>query len=226
MKNIFIVFFMLIGLMISNLPVVKIYAEEENKVKVISQGCYIYIEPNYNSEKIEQLIYGDILVLKSKEIIKQGNFGYFNVATDEGIEGFVLQNCVIDNSLKSLEKKLDPNAKILNNNVFVYITEEVKEENKIKINGEVVQLKQYEEIKIINEYNKSKELQEILFERNGVIYNGYVKTSDLLVEGFNPVIILIIFIFLLIISIILSIVLTTRKKRKKKNKNGNNSINI
>ncbi len=225
MKKIFIVFLIIIISMISNFQFTNVIAEEINKVKVITKSCYIYSQPDYNSEKIEQLIYGDILVLKSKEIIKQGNFDYFNVVTDEGTEGYVLQNCVIKANIESLEKKLDPNAKILNNNVYVYNTEEIKEDNRLKINGEVVKLKQYEEIKIVTVYDKLKETHEIMFERNGVIYTGYVKTSDLLVEGFNPIVILIIFIFILIASIIISIVTTTLKKRKKKNKKLNKNIN-
>ncbi|MDD4110394.1 MAG: hypothetical protein PHS54_02445, partial [Clostridia bacterium] len=78
-----------------------------------------------------------------------------------------------------------------------------------------VNLERFEEIKIIDGYDRAKTFHEIMFEKEGIIYTGYIKTSDLLVEGYNPMFILAMFIFIIVFSIAISILFTTRKKRKK-----------
>lgn len=133
--------------------------------------------------------------------------------------GWVLKNAVSASNSKALEKSLDPNAKTLNKDVKVYSTEKLEKGSEIIIAGKPVLLSQFQEVKIVGGYNKNSDSTKIMFEYENQILTGYVKTSDLVVEGFNGTIILIVFIFILVISIIVSIIVATKKKRKKaKNK--------
>ena len=80
-------------------------------------------------------------------------------------------------------------------------------------------LEYYKDAPLVEHKITEDEKRKAIFEYENQILTGYVKTSDLVVEGFNGTIILIVFIFILVISIIVSIIVATKKKRKKaKNK--------
>lgn len=215
MKKYFAALFFLFAVLC--VPSLGAVSAEANQVKVISNSCSIFKEISTKSEKLITISFGEILDLITSEKIIDGELSYYHVRKNgkTPIEGYVLTNCVVTSEFSHIEKKLDPNSKILNPNTKVYISAQEGEDNRVSVDGSLVELEQYEEVKIIDGYNKKKEFTKIMFEQNGVIYTGFVKTSNLVVDGFNATIILIVFVFLLVASIVLSIVLTTRKKRKK-----------
>lgn len=226
MKKFFAVLFLLILAIVPGLKISNVSAEttDEKKVKVVSDFCYLYYElSNLNScdEKNPRVEYGTELTLiknetlgkEAGEKIIEGDKVFYFVKYGNQERYVLVENVVKADSNNSLTKKLDPNAKILNSKTKVYKSNSTKDI--LKIGGENVELSQYQEIKIVDGYDKNKTFHKIMFEQNGEILTGYVKTSDILVEGFNGTIILIVFIFVLVGSIVLSIVLATRKKRKK-----------
>lgn len=232
MKKFFAVLFLLILAIVPGLKISNVSAEttEEKKVKVVSDFCYLYLDlsnlnscddktnPNPNNIRVEYgteltLIKNESLGKEAGEKIIEGDKVFYFVKYGNKERYVLVENVVKADSNNSLTKKLDPNAKILNSKTKVYKSNSTKDI--LKIGGENVELSQYQEIKIVDGYDKNKAFHKIMFEQNGEILTGYVKTSDILVEGFNGTIILIVFIFVLVGSIVLSIVLATRKKRKK-----------
>lgn len=200
----------------------QIYADTLNQVQVISD-CNIYLSNklDYAEEEgiILELSFGEILEITGSAVVGEDcDFTFYPVEiTKDGnlYEGYVITNFVMSIENVALERTLDPNAKTINE-AQIYFAE--NENSKLVINGEETILSQYEEVKIVDGYDKTKEFHKIMFEEDGVIYTGYIKTSDLLVEGFNATVISVVFIFVLVGSIVLSIYLTTRKKRKKQAK--------
>ena len=212
MKKVFLVL-ILICLYLIPTGIGNVLAQNNSKIVICTNECSVFSEADYNSEILFEAHFGQEFELNSSDVFISGELSFYQVKTENKV-GYILVNAAVFLS-DALEKKLDPNAKILNNDTIVYIKAEEGEANILKINGENVTLSQYQEVKIIDGYDNNKKFNEIMFEKDGIIYTGYVKTSDLIVEGFNGTTILIVFIFLLVASIILSIILTTRKKRKK-----------
>ena len=193
-----------------------VFAETTNQVVVIFNSSTIFKEASSSSEVVDEVLFGTNLVLEDENLFYDGTVSFYKV-NNNGKIGYIVSNAVIKET-EFLEKKLDPNAKIIKKNVNIYVDKNDSEESKLKIDGKEVVLKQYQEVKIIDGYDKNKEYNKIMFELDGKILTGYVKSENLIVEGFNGTIILVIFIFLLVVSIIVSIILTTRKKRKKSKK--------
>lgn len=195
-----------------------IYADTQRQVKVIN-NCILYTNPKINYAEDEtkivlNLSFGEILTINGEEEGESG-FAFYHVSiTKNDIEysGYVISNFVTNIENSALKKTLDPNAKTLNQ-AQIYFSKD--ENNKLILNGREVVLERYEEIKIIDGYDKSKAFHKIMFEKNGEIYTGYIKTTDLLVEGFNATLISVIFIFVLVGATALSIYAATIKKRKK-----------
>lgn len=201
------------------------YAVNE-KVQVITETCKLYKSPklDYSAEDPEAdgvlltLSFGDILSKNgSDEIAAEdlSGFYFYSVSIDKdgtNYEGYIIINFVMNASDLPLERKLDPNARTLRR-ANVYSNK--SEENKLVLSGEEVVLEQYQDVKILDGYSAAKDFHEIMFELDGTIYRGYIKTSDLVVEGFDGTIILVVFILILVLSIAFSIYMTTRKKRKK-----------
>lgn len=191
---------------------INLYAENEKVVQIIND-CLLYSNPTIDEENLGVLYFGDILTVNG-EIVDGVNcdFRFYNVSTQDEKTGYVIVNFVMNIEDKALLKNLDPNAKTLNEtNVFTTSSGE----DKVILSGTEIKLEKYQEIKIIDGYDKSKQFHEVMFEINGSIYTGYVKTSDLLVEGFNATLIAVIFIFIIVGAIVLSIYITTKKKRRK-----------
>ncbi len=195
---------------------INVYAQDEKAVQVINE-CLLYSDPTINEEdNLGVLHFGEVLTVNG-DIVDGVNssFKFYNVSTQDDKTGYVIVNFVMSIEDKALSKTLDPNAKTLNEaNIFVTNSDE----NKMILDGTEVKLEKYEEIKIIDGYDKSKQFHEVMFEIDGTIYTGYIKTSDLLVEGFNATLIAVIFIFIIVGAIVLSIYLTTKKKRRKQAK--------
>lgn len=194
---------------------------EPQKVQVIS-NCIMYESPkiNYSEENegvVLELFFGDVLYKESDEIEGEDcEFDFYLLSITKNAttyNGYVITKFVMRKENIALGRNLDSNAKTLNI-ASVYSSD--KGDSSMIINGEEVVLERYEDIKIVDGYNRARAYHEIRFEKNGVIYTGYIKTSDLLVEGFNSTTILIVFIFILVGSIAFSIYLNTRKKRKNK----------
>lgn len=228
MKKIFTVFIFILCLCLplaNNFSI--IYAESEN-VKVVVEECSLYINVEEIDNKINlsfedcekiDLAFGEELTLLSQEIVEMisddFNFYYVSISKNgEDYEGYVITTFVMPSENVALAKTLDPNAKVLYKDTIIYASKDAN--NELKLGEETIKLKQQQDVKILDGYDKNKEFHEIMFEIDGVIYTGYIKTADLLVEGFNGIIILIVFIFILVASIAISIVLTTKKKRKGK----------
>lgn len=191
---------------------------DNSQVKVI-MSCNLYSNPKLIYEEGEEgilatLSFGEVLNVVGEAGGEDTDFDFYYVSyqSDTLKYGYVIKNFVMNAKINSLERMLDPNAKTLNKaNIFI----SKDGINKFLIGGEEVTLNQYEPIKIIEVFDSSKVFHKIMFEIEGVIYTGFIKTSDLLVEGYSATTIFIIFILILVLSIIWSIYWTTRKKRKK-----------
>lgn len=216
-KIITALFLSLICLIPSFFNIGNVYAQTK-EVKVVSNSCSILSAPHTEATVVKTVNYGEILTLVSDCEIIYGNLKFFHVQMDdnEKTQGYVLTNFVIQNENTSLKKMLDPNAKILKDNTQVFF--EANEECKMTIGEENVELTKHQEVKIIDDYDRKKEFCKIMFDKDGTVLTGYVKTSDLSVEGFNRVLILVVFIFVLAISLVVSVVVATKKKRKRQEK--------
>lgn len=199
-----------------------ISADEERNVKVVTE-CNLYEEAklNYSDDNgiLLKLEFGETLKVRGEIIEGEDNDFYFYpveiTKNEQTYEGYVISNFVADETNIALERTLDPNAKTLNQ---AQIYSAPSENNKFVLAGKEVVLEKYEGIKILDGYDKSKEFHQIMFEIDGTVYTGYIKTSDLLIEGFNATIILVVFIFVLVALIAFSIWKTTQKKRRKTSK--------
>lgn len=199
------------------MPTISSADAETSKVKVSVSSCAVLDSPNETANVLLTATFGEEFEVVGTAVT--GELMFFQVKIpNSATNGWILKNAVSDANSSSLEKTLDPNAKTLNENVKVFSTEKLENGSEVIISGQPVLLKQFQEVKIVGEYNKNSDSTKIMFEFDNQILTGYVKTSDLVVEGFNGTIILIVFIFILVASIIISIITTTRKKRKK-NKN-------
>ncbi|MDD4110640.1 MAG: hypothetical protein PHS54_03705, partial [Clostridia bacterium] len=178
-------FFIILILFVFILPLFnleKVYAVEINNFKVITE-CYLYEDSKLNYEEgetgiVTTLSFGEILRVYGEKI--QGDdcsFQFFDAVLErdgEVISGFVISDFIIDASITSLIKMLDPNAKTLN---VASVFNSLDEEDKMLIGGDEVNLERFEEIKIIDGYDRAKTFHEIMFEKEGIIYTGYIKTS-------------------------------------------------
>lgn len=195
------------------------FGESEKQAKVTTE-CNLYKEAklNYTEEEgiVLKLSFGEILSIVGEPIKDENSSFYFYFASitknESEYQGYVITNFITSTTNSGLGKRLDPNAKTLNQS-NIYNSKD--ENNKLILNGKEVVLEQYQGIKILDGYDKSKNYHQIMFEIEGNIYTGYIKTSDLLMEGYNATIILVIFIFVLVTGIAISVFFTTRKKRKK-----------
>lgn len=217
-KLLIIVLFVLFSLFpLSGIEVV--FGESEKQAKVTTE-CNLYKEAklNYTEEEgiVLKLSFGEILNIVGEPIKDENSSFYFYFASitknESEYVGYVITNFITNTTNSGLEKRLDPNAKTLNQS-NIYNSKD--ENNKLVLDGKEVVLEQYQGIKILDGYDKSKNYHQIMFEIEGNIYTGYIKTSDLLVEGYNATIILVVFIFVLVTGIAISVFFTTRKKRKK-----------
>lgn len=232
MKKIISVLFFLALALVCFVPKTTVFAEENLTFEVVSNSCVVYqletgktfqtINSLQELIELKKLNFGESVLKVEETVFEFKNINnqtlkFLKVKTSDEIIGYVLASCVAVEE-KSLEVKLDANAKIAVEKAYVFSSNEKGNENKLIINGEEVFLKQGEEIKIVDGYDKGKEFCEVMFEFNNEIKTGFVKTSDVKVKGFNGTIILIIFIFILLASTIWAIYSATRKKRKKANK--------
>lgn len=197
----------------------QVFGDSENQFKVITE-CNLYKEAKITYEEengiLLELSFGDVVNITGEPVKEEISGFYFYSAsiTRNEIEyqGYVITNFVTNIENIGLERNLDPNAKTLNKaNIYT----EKDENSKFILNGDEVVLEKYQGIKILDGYEKSKNFHQVMFEIEGNIYTGYIKTSDLLVEGYNATIIVVVFIFVLVGGIAISIFFTTRKKRKK-----------
>jgi hypothetical protein len=201
----------------------QVVADSENQFQVITK-CNLYKEAKINYEEengiVVQLFFGDVINVAGEPVKEENEDFYFYQAsiTKNGTEynGYVIINFVTSVDNVGLERTLDPNAKTLNKaNIYT-----AKDENeKFVLGDKEVVLDQYQGIKVLDGYDRSKNFHQIMFEVDGNIYTGYIKTSDLLVEGYNATTLVVVFIFILVAGIALSIFFTTRKKRKKQKNN-------
>lgn len=203
---------------------IKSVKAEDNTFKVITE-CSLYESPKLNYDEgtgiITTLNFGEILQVNGQEEGEDCDFLFYSVSLEkngENLNGYVISYFVVESNITSLARILDPNAKILKT-TNVFNSPDVA--NKMILGENEVVLQQLQDIKIIDGYDKSKVFHKIMFEQDGAIYTGYIKTSDLFVEGVNPSFILAIFIFLIAVSIAFSILYSTIKKRKKLKKNEN-----
>jgi len=216
-KKILAVLFSLLAVLVF-VPTIQNVSAETLKVKVSVSSCAILDAPLNEANTIYTASFGDELEVLGTA--QTGELSFYQVKIPGSEQnGWVLKNAVSASNSKALEKSLDPNAKTLNKDVKVYSTQKLEKGSEIIIAGKPVLLSQFQEVKIVGGYNKNSDSTKIMFEYENQILTGYVKTSDLVVEGFNGTIILIVFIFILVVSIIVSIIVATKKKRKKaKNK--------
>lgn len=201
---------------------IKSIKADDNLFKVITE-CNLYESPKLNYEEetgIKTILnFGELLQINGQEEGEDCNFLFYSVSIEkdgEILNGYVISYFVVDSNITSLTRILDPNAKILHiTNVF----NSPDVSDKMVLGEEEVVLQKLQDIKIIDGYDKSKVFHEIMFEQDGIIYTGYIKTSDLFVEGFNPTFILAVFIFIIAGSITFSILVSTMKKRRRQRKN-------
>ncbi len=189
------------------------FAEETNKVKIIYSNANIYALPDSNSEVIEEYSYGKTLILFSTNIIVgTDKLNYYNVVLDETTSnvGYILCSHVILKVNDSPNKILETNGTI-NKDSEIYVL------NQSDIIGTEKVIPSGTKIKVISEYNKSKEFTLIQYtEQDGSIASVYIKTSDIDVGGVPTGTISAIIIIIATVSLILILFGIKGKKKKRK----------
>lgn len=175
----------------------------------------IYEQANIKSNIIKQLETGVVLNVDTEFL----NDTFYKISIYNIVEnsqetdfGYVMKAHCLDASINSPQKQLDYNAKIKNDNAYVFAYDQITNSyNKINIS-----LNKNTKIKILDGYDKNKTYTYISFyNEDDDIVSYYVKTTDISVDGINYSVIVAIST-LITCAVIISIVFGLKGKKRKK----------
>ncbi len=175
----------------------------------------IYEQANIKSNIIKQLETGVVLNVDTEFL----NDTFYKISIYNIVEnsqetdfGYVMKAHCLDASINSPQKQLDYNAKIKNDNAYVFEYDQITNSyNKINIS-----LNKNTKIKILDGYDKNKTYTYISFyNEDDDIVSYYVKTTDISVDGINYSVIVAIST-LITCAVIISIVFGLKGKKRKK----------
>ena len=175
----------------------------------------IYEQANIKSNIIKQLETGVVLNVDTAFL----NNAFYKISIYNIVEnsqetdfGYVMKAHCLDASINSPQKQLDYNAKIKNDNAYVFEYDQITNSyNKINIS-----LNKNTKIKILDGYDKNKTYTYISFyNEDDDIVSYYVKTTDISVDGINYSVIVAIST-LITCAVIISIVFGLKRKKRKK----------
>lgn len=193
---------------------------QDFQVKVVTD-CLLYKDVEIKAESplvFEKILsFGEVLTVTGKEVAgEDSEFVFYPVLyidNEQEFNGFVIKNFVMREDASFLRNRLDPNAEV-KKTAQIYFDK--NDEAILQIKNENVVLEKSQKVKVID--NSDRHYKKIMFELDSEIYVGYIKSENVIIEGFNSAIVSAVFIFILAGSIALSIFLTTRKKRKNQTK--------
>lgn len=215
MKKLFTLLLLIISIFCVS-PTQKVYAEDNQKVRITSIICDVYDNCENFEEQyiITTLNYNDTVEVINE--ISNNNIKFYEIKIDNKIGYINFYDAVYDN-IKPITKRNKTNCTIISNSkekfVTVYQNFEdnfVETNKKIKVNSKV----------IVNDnfsYNKKYNLVYFYDEQDNFI-QGYINTKNLRKDGINLG--LIIGISLIVISIVVFIILLIIIIKKRK-ENGN-----
>lgn len=175
----------------------------------------IYEQANIKSNIIKQLETGVVLNVDTEFL----NDTFYKISIYNIVEnsqetdfGYVMKAHCLDASINSPQKQLDYNAKIKNDNAYVFEYDQITNSyNKVNIS-----LNKNTKIKILDGYDKNKTYTYISFyNEDDDIVSYYVKTTDISVDGINYSVIVAIST-LITCAVIISIVFGLKGKKRKK----------
>lgn len=175
----------------------------------------IYEQANIKSNIIKQLETGVVLNVDTAFL----NDTFYKISIYNIVEnsqetdfGYVMKAHCLDASINSPQKQLDYNAKIKNDNAYVFEYDQITNSyNKVNIS-----LNKNTKIKILDGYDKNKTYTYISFyNEDDDIVSYYVKTTDISVDGINYSVIVAIST-LITCAVIISIVFGLKGKKRKK----------
>lgn len=175
----------------------------------------IYEQANIKSNIIKQLETGVVLNVDTAFL----NNAFYKISIYNIVEnsqetdfGYVMKAHCLDASINSPQKQLDYNAKIKNDNAYVFEYDQITNSyNKVNIS-----LNKNTKIKILDGYDKNKTYTYISFyNEDDDIVSYYVKTTDISVDGINYSVIVAIST-LITCAVIISIVFGLKGKKRKK----------
>ena len=175
----------------------------------------IYEQANIKSNIIKQLETGVVLNVDTAFL----NNTFYKISIYNIVEnsqetdfGYVMKAHCLDASINSPQKQLDYNAKIKNDNAYVFEYDQITNSyNKVNIS-----LNKNTKIKILDGYDKNKTYTYISFyNEDDDIVSYYVKTTDISVDGINYSVIVAIST-LRTCAVIISIVFGLKGKKRKK----------
>ena len=175
----------------------------------------IYEQANIKSNIIKQLETGVVLNVDTEFL----NDTFYKISIYNIVEnsqetdfGYVMKAHCLDASINSPQKQLDYNAKIKNDNAYVFEYDQITNSyNKVNIS-----LNKNTKIKILDGYDKNKTYTYISFyNEDDDIVSYYVKTTDISVDGINYSVIVAIST-LITCAVIIYIVFGLKGKKRKK----------
>ena len=175
----------------------------------------IYEQANIKSNIIKQLETGVVLNVDTAFL----NDTFYKISIYNIVEnsqetdfGYVMKAHCLDASINSPQKQLDYNAKIKNDNAYVFEYDQITNSyNKVNIS-----LNKNTKIKILDGYDKNKTYTYISFyNEDDDIVSYYVKTTDISVDGINYSVIVAIST-LITCAVIIYIVFRLKYKKIKK----------
>ncbi len=192
------------------------FADEPLTVRVVYSNANIYKEADSSTREniIDTVTYNtrlSVLEVVDKTQSVDG-FEYFKVeyTKDEYTFGYVLKSQVVDASINSPQKRLDTNAKIVNE-CYVYNlngSNYEQTEDKLEVGTK---------IKILSGYNKENEYTQIQYQTaEGDIVTAYIKTSALKTTALSKSLISAILLIITSVSLVLLIFGVSGKKKKRK----------
>ena len=176
-------------------------------VRVIASYCYLYCEPSFESEIVLEgdqpymAVLGDTLTIVSDN---DSDFALVSVP-DTDISGYIYKYYITANSSQIVYPVF--NGKTRRESVL-YDLDKKPTEYTLRSGQEVYIYSGFDDDKVYTA------VQVVL--ENGLLYNGYIKTSDLAPDGISPLLIAGIAIIVAGVTVILSLVLIKKTKKQKK----------
>lgn len=193
----------------------KVFAEENIKLKIISNTAIIYENADSNSLQTDLLYFSDIVETSAPyETQESGGYKFVKIFYNKNqtvTQGYILEtNCrllgkneikvkVITNASVKCENNQLINLFLLNGNNYV------QSKNVTLSNGE--------RVRILSGYNKNEPYTLVQFEKDTQVYNLFIQTEYLSIDGFANWVIILLSILLALCTIGVYTIIYTKRKR-------------
>lgn len=178
-------------------------AASSSDVFLLTDSAYIYAEPNYTSQQLAEVKYGDKFTLESDEMTN----GFYNVTftkDDISVTGYVNAD-MVGAKAESQDVVLSYNAKISNDTIVYNITDD----------SELCTIDKGTPVFLFEGYSNKKDYLPVKFVADGKVVIGKVKTEDIAPYGVNSALIISVSAIMALVSVSLILLGITKKKRHK-----------